>query len=584
MQTIRRLYVYLMSGISLGVLAAGLIGLFSLLFSELGLTGGDPLFSGGGNPVAERLSLSAALTGVALPVWLLHWWLAERSLASANPAAESERRSIVRALYLSLVLLASVLWAVFSAGDLLRGVIARLLGEELFTPSPPSDSLAWTIVMGSIWLYHAWVRVRDLRAGPLRGAAAWLPRVYLYVVTGIGALVLLFGASELVNATVTAIFAAPALTGPDLPTGQLAGGITGVVVGSILWGAHWLYVLRFMAADDWRAASERDALLRRAYFAALMVFVAAWVVGQGVASLGSAVQALLGVPEAEGAELARAIIGPAVAALPFVAAWWLTDRWLRAEARRYGGAERLLSVERLSGYLLAAVGLLTAAGGAAWLLGILIDLMLGGARTISFTSEFWRGEAARAAAAVVVGAPLWLWNWYRAQRRHAADAPAESAATIRRVYLFAALGGALIAGLISLAILLYRGLNLLLQGSAAEGAASEVSSSLGVFIVAVAVFAYHGAALRRDLAVRRRLEPQPAPAVAPETPLVAGAEAAPSVAVVEPQAGGAAASASVSVVLSGPAGADLDGVLADLTGRLPEGYTLRPTAGERGPG
>ncbi len=88
MQTVRRLYLYLMSGISLGVLLVGLIILLSTVFHAAGL---GPGRVSGGEPDRQALSLAAALIVVGLLVWAVHWLLVERSLRPDNPRHDEER-------------------------------------------------------------------------------------------------------------------------------------------------------------------------------------------------------------------------------------------------------------------------------------------------------------------------------------------------------------------------------------------------------------------------------------------------------------------------------------------------------------
>ena len=65
MHTARRLYLYLLAGIGLGVLVSGISLLLTTLFQSLGLGGGDPL--SGEQAVRERLTRATAMTAVALP-------------------------------------------------------------------------------------------------------------------------------------------------------------------------------------------------------------------------------------------------------------------------------------------------------------------------------------------------------------------------------------------------------------------------------------------------------------------------------------------------------------------------------------
>ena len=111
MQTARRLYLYLLSGIGLGVLVSGLSMLLTVLLEQLGLGPRGELGFGGDDPVRQQLTLASALTVVALPVWLLHWRAVERSVAHDRPDAALERTSGVRGLYFAIALGALLLVA-----------------------------------------------------------------------------------------------------------------------------------------------------------------------------------------------------------------------------------------------------------------------------------------------------------------------------------------------------------------------------------------------------------------------------------------------------------------------------------------
>ena len=102
MQKARRIYLYLLSAISLGVLLTGLFLLLHVLLDVLGIGRGAPIGDGGTD--RQQLSVALALIGVGFPVWGVHWWLAERGLRPDAPRADEERGSGVRALYLSVVL------------------------------------------------------------------------------------------------------------------------------------------------------------------------------------------------------------------------------------------------------------------------------------------------------------------------------------------------------------------------------------------------------------------------------------------------------------------------------------------------
>src|SRR5262250_2256943 len=115
---VRRLYFYAAAFIGLQMLAAGARDLLSALLERLFVSSalGPP-----GQSVI-RLSGSAALLVIGLPLWGVHWWVVQRGAARAE-----EQRSPLRRLYAYLVLLVAVLFVLFSLRDLLD---ALLSGEE----------------------------------------------------------------------------------------------------------------------------------------------------------------------------------------------------------------------------------------------------------------------------------------------------------------------------------------------------------------------------------------------------------------------------------------------------------------------
>ena len=100
MLTIRRLYLYGVSAIALALMAVGAGSLIELAFERLGRAIAGTGVIGPGLD-RELLAMSVALLIVGLPLWLAHWWLADRSVRRDTPEADAERRSVIRALYLA---------------------------------------------------------------------------------------------------------------------------------------------------------------------------------------------------------------------------------------------------------------------------------------------------------------------------------------------------------------------------------------------------------------------------------------------------------------------------------------------------
>jgi hypothetical protein len=552
MQTARRLYVYLISGISLGALVLGVTMLLTVLFERLGLGPADGVAFGGEDPLRQQLTLASAVTAVSLPVWLIHWLVAERSVRPDRPGASTERTSAVRGLYFALAMGALLLAAATGAAAMLEAIVLRLADADGFSSRSIGAGLAAFIVAGVAWSAHLRLWARDWSHGPLINAGAWLPRTYLYLATFAGLMILLGGVIGLIELAGRLVLdEAPEFVDPSSGPWwafPLASAVTSVTVGGAIWLGHAAYAGQLVDEPGWRGASERPAKLRLAYYVAVLVATAAasiFLLGDG---LGNALASALGVADAEETDqITGLILLPILSAVPYAIAWWMHSRRMADEAASFGSAERLETEGRLQLYPVALVGLAFAATATAWLIGILIDVALGGERIIS-GSEGPRRELAQFVPFALIGVAVWIWRWNTVRSRWAVDPVGEAASTTRRTMLLIVLAAGIGAGVISIGIILYR-----LFGSAfglaqAGDPVSELSLPVGVVLVAAVVVLIHGSHLRRDQSLREGLD---APAAEP-----------------------AAVARSTVLRLTGAANADLSSTIEALRQHLPPGYAL----------
>jgi Domain of unknown function (DUF5671) len=550
MQTVRRLYMYLMSGITLGVLLVGMNMLFTVVFHALGISRG--IFAGGSSNDREQLSLAIALIVVGLLVWTVHWLFVERSLRPENPTHDEERASGARAFYLTIVLAGALLFGVLAGIQVLQQVARSILGvtandEFGFGGSDVGATLATVLVTGLAWTYHAAIRRRDLASGPLEGAGAWIPRVYLYGAALLGLVMLAISIGSLLTTGLQAMVGdVPDFGDVDFTRRTTADAIAGIVGWGVVFLGHWWYATSLIHDTRWRGVSERRARLRLAYFVAGIAASAIGVVVFAFQALNAGIGMALGVSDVvNGDAMVLAVGGPILALLPWAGAWLLHWRWMRAESMEADGPGWIATVDRLDAGVVALVGLVAASVGVGGLMGLLIDVLLGGNRA---DAEFWRREAAGYLAIAFPGAVMWLWNWARLEGRHSAAPDAEAGSTVRRAYLLIIVAAALIVSLASLAYLLYRLFGAILQVELSDNAVSAISAPLGALLVAAALAIYHGVAVRRDQALRGA-----ASAAAPEIALAADVTAPPARRV---------------LVLSGPPGADLETTVAALRAAL----------------
>jgi hypothetical protein len=553
MQTARRLYLYLLSGVGLGVLVAGISLLLTTLLEAIGLESGTVL--SGEQATRERLTLATAMTAVALPVWLIHWFLAQRSVQPGRASADVERSSAVRGLYFALVLGGLLLAAFLSFGSLIEAIVLGIAGEDAF--SSPAGQIGLIVAAGTAWGYHLAVRLGDWRRGPVKGAAAWLPRAYLYGATFIGLIVLLFGLADLF-ALVARILA----NNPEDNIGgggpwwafPLASGVSRVLVGGATWLGHAWYARRLWADQGHRGAIERPARLRFAFYVGVLVVSAAGAIG----FLGQVGSLLLGAALGASAtgrgsgDLLGEVLAAALAAVLFAASWWVHATELRRAAHEPGVAMLIPRPDRLIAYPTALVGLAAGAGGAARLIGLVVDLVLGGGRVLA-GSETSDRVFADFAPYAILGLGVWLWHWSVIARTVEAEPVTEAASTVRRTSLLVTLAVSILAGVASLGVILYRLFGTLFGLDVPASVASELSVPVGVLVVTVAIAVYHGQLLRRDAALREAAE------------------------VIEEAGPSAEARPEVGLTLVGPAGAEpgtLAGVADGLRAQLPDGYEL----------
>jgi hypothetical protein len=507
---LRRLYLYVVSAAGLGLLAAGLslLGATVLLFVF-----NDP------SADSNRTQLAAftAMTLVALPVWGVHFWFARR-FAKRDPA---ERASAIRRLYVYWACLASAIGALvalaITAGDLLRPLVdtcttvtSNLPGQKggvpVTTISCPSaqswlqtSQAGWiALVFLAIWAFHFRMAARDRAAVGETGASATLRRWYMYVVLLAGLLVMLAGASSLIE------LAWLKARNSSLANYRYIGDSAGLLLaGFVVWGFHARANAQSHVADD------RQSTLR-----ALEGFIVV-AVGITVALVGAsqilfyALARALGVdnPGGTGNDILGALAAPASQLVVYAPAWFLMRRRLAQDAS-VQEADRQAGIRRLYTNLATLVSLgawAIGAGGLLWTFAEQVE-----APIIGVTAGDWKNPVSLWATLLVVGVAVWLAHWR--PEPWATDRQSLS----RRLYVWAALLASVLvalgAGVGMLTALLRQVFSA--HPTLADSANLDFGHYLAVIVVAAGVGFYHWRVLRADAAARPpKLAAEPAPAV-----------------------------------------------------------------------
>jgi hypothetical protein len=501
--TLRRLYLYLVSAVSLGLLAAGLalLGTTVLLF----------VFN---DPSAQnsrtQLAGFTAMTAVALPVWAIHFWFARR-YAMRDP---HERASAIRRAYIYWACLGSAIGVLIAlsiaASNVLRPLVdnCSLVGPQrmgLYAPCAAkwdwlsTSQAGWVaIVFVAIWAFHFWIATRDRAAVGESGASATLRRWYMHIVLLVGLLVMLSGAGSLIQ--ILWLKAVNSPLGNNLYIGDAAGLF---IAGLLVWGFHARTVAQSLVAED------RHSTLRALQgFIAVGVSIATALYG-GSQILYYALARALGVdnPGGAGNDTLGALAAPASLLLVYGTAWFLVRRRLAQDAAAQE-ADRQAGIRRLYTNLATLVSLAAWAIGAGGLLWTLAEQVE--APIIGVTAGDWKNPVSQWLTLLIVGAVVWLGHWRQAPWA------SDRQALPRRLYVWAALLASVLAGLGAgiglLAAVLRQAFSA--RPTLADSANLDFGHYLAVLIVAVGVSFYHWRVLRADAAAR------PPKAAAEHTPAV----------------------------------------------------------------
>jgi hypothetical protein len=181
----RRLYFYILSFVGLVAVFFGLHSLLSyivdlLLQPYFGTTAGVRAFR-------ERLSLALATLAVGLPLWFFTWRPMVAEATQPDEAGDHARRSLVRKVYLYLVVFAGVIGVMVSGGTLIYQVLRKVLGNPAVNFQRTSWMLAEILLLFAAFLaYHLVVLVADGRKAAEALAARHEAFPVLVLVTELG--------------------------------------------------------------------------------------------------------------------------------------------------------------------------------------------------------------------------------------------------------------------------------------------------------------------------------------------------------------------------------------------------------------
>ena len=471
MNTIRRFWFYAVTLVALGIFAAGVERLLSLIF-QITIKGAQLTQVGGTNLNQTQLSLGLALTAIGGPLWLLFWRAVQRRVKGN----QEETGAVMRKFFLNFILLVSAFILVVNAAGFLRWLISGAPAGQ-FSPG----GLALMIVAGVIWFYH--YRVSEGEGHP-SSAAKTLRRWYVYILSIFGLLMLAISLILLINTTVKSL----PVWGSVLVAGKFwntstQGNTAWIVFGIATWYFHWFRMAR----------RDFNSKLRQVYFylpaisggaiaalvtASMILFhVFVWIFG-GAGTVGSRYFQFLGwaVP--------TILVGLGI--------WGYHQRLAQEEAGRV--QEKRQSAQRVYFYLMAFLGLTTAVIGLSILFGLLVET----GTQMTATAGWWQHQLSVALAMLVVGTPIWLYYWNGILKRVKAGGIDEWRALSRRIFLYVIIGAAIILLAADLVTIIYELLRDTLGNRFSANFLNDAKWGLQTLAVAAGLLWYHWQILRAD--------------------------------------------------------------------------------------
>jgi hypothetical protein len=334
---VRRLYIYGFSAWGLAMTILALIYLSRWLMVSIGVSG----FITRQVPTGQVARLV-----VGLPLWLIFWSWAQREFFGPD---EEERAATLRKVYLYLAVFLGALGTVSTATIILASGLGRVLGASGPGGGRGGDirgALATILGAGLVWTYHGYVLHRDAMAAAGTATAAWVGRLYRYLVATIGLGAFLVGIVRGITLLVRALSGVRFVAGLS----QQAADCTALIIaGLLVWILPWRQLQAAATASGPEGAEETRSTIRKVYLYLYLFAATMGVLAGGVYLVTRVVSLALGVRQAENvpADLGQAVAYTLIA----VGVWLYHGSILYRDGRR----ARDVRAERLSSLRVAVL-------------------------------------------------------------------------------------------------------------------------------------------------------------------------------------------------------------------------------------
>lgn len=477
MRTVRRLYFYAVSLVSLEVVLWGLIGLLRSAITP-NLVGFGP----------ERLAQALSLILVGVPVFWIHWSVAQRNAREDT----DEHASGVRAFFLYVTLLAILIPIVQNGLALANHTVLRIFdipgNLTMFSRGQIwTDNLVAILMNGLVAVYFIRILRRDWETVTSNDSLRNQRRLYRYIWVIYGLVMMVAG----VNQMLQFILSSPSsnLLGTSTKT-TFTNSLSLLLVGTPLFYFAWQTVQKSLVDSH-----ERESILRLGMLYILSLSGVISVLSSG----GMIVNVILRVIFGESLDFSKflsSINNPLSLGIPLAGVWAYFWFWLNESMTRVPDAPRRAGLRRFYFYILAAIGLVATFIGLSLLLSFIIDNLVGG----TLWSTNLRSRLSSALAVLLVSFPLWWLTWRPMQTDGLQPGDAGDHARrslMRKIYLYLVLFVSVIGGMVVTGNMLFLLLRSLL-GDTPTNLVREILNFLQLLILFVLLGVYHGQTLRQD--------------------------------------------------------------------------------------
>jgi hypothetical protein len=475
MRTVRRIYFYAVALISLEVVIWGVIGLIRTIISQ-------QIDSG----IAGLLASGLSQIIVAIPIFLLHWLIAQHEA----DRDEEERASQVRALFHYAARLALLIPVIQNFLALLNRQILLIfdvshLQALVGSGQTNGDNISAILVNLLAFAYLSMVLKKDWQIFPADNSLVPVRRLYRVVwmlynlaltVTGV-IMILRF------------ILFIPE-SYPNVGAITLANGLALTIVGLPLWLFAWQ---NLAASRDQQEDKKSILCLVSIYLLTLIGVITVLITGTGILTnlisyLTLDGRNLTGLINDTGSLLAAACV--------FGVIWVFFHRQLQIEFNLLDDPALIAGLQRIYIYILSLLGAGATFAGLQQLLSFLVHYSF----ELMQNLDAFRSMLSRGLAVLIVGTPLWLLTWPKAQ----ADARAEDdrgdharRSPIRKGYLYFVLFLTVVGAMVTAGQVFYQLISLLL-GNENENFLVDILNWFQSFLLVLVFLIYHLRVLRQD--------------------------------------------------------------------------------------